>query len=99
DVVVTVQDLGPLNPLAPQVQATVTVRAAPLENSLTITPNLPDCGTSVCSGQTALASVTLLGPQGGPLAGHAVRFDVIGTSYAIVTKNPAQPLASSLTAF
>ncbi len=97
DVIVTVQDLGPLQSAAPQVQVTVTVRAAPLENSLTITPNLPDCGTSVCSGQTALATVTLLGPQGGPLGGRAVRFDVIGTAYAIVS--PAQTLVNSLTVF
>jgi hypothetical protein len=41
-----------------------------------VTPNLPDCGTALCSGQTALASVTVIG------AGHAERFDVIGSSYA-----------------
>ena len=33
----------------------------------------------------------------GGLAGRAVRFDVVGTAYAIVTNNPAQPLVSSLT--
>lgn len=99
DVIVTVQDLGPLQSAAPQVQVTVTVRAAPLLNSLTITPNLADCGTSVCSGQTATATVTVTGPQGGPLAGHAIRFDVIGSAYAIVSNNPAQPLVTSLTVF
>ncbi|MET0919373.1 MAG: hypothetical protein ABWY07_13275, partial [Burkholderiales bacterium] len=37
------------------------------------------------------------GAQGGRIAGRAIRFDVIGTDYAIVTNNPGQPLASSLT--
>ena len=41
--------------------------------------------------------MTVLGPQGAPLAGRAVRFDVVGTAYAIVTNNPAQPFVSSLT--
>src|SRR6185295_3947133 len=94
---ITVQDLGPLSPAPPQATVVVTVRAAPLLNSLTITPNLADCGTALCSGQTAVASVKLTGPQGGPLAGHAVRFDVVGSGYLIVSNNPAQPLVSSLT--
>jgi hypothetical protein len=97
EVTITVQDLGPLTPVAPQAIVAVTVRAAPLLNTLTITPNLADCGTALCSGQTAVASVKLTGPQGGPLAGHAVRFDVVGSGYLIVSNNPAQPLVSSLT--
>jgi hypothetical protein len=97
EVTVTVQDLGPLQPVAPSMTSTITVRAAPLLNSLTITPNLDDCGTGLCSGQNGTASVTVLGPQGGALAGHAVRFDVVGSSYAIVSNNPGQPLVSSLT--
>jgi len=98
---ITVQDLGPLSPVAPQATVAVTVRAAPLVNTLTITPNLAcaaaGTSTAVCSGQTAVASVKLTGLQGGALAGHAVRFDVLGSGYLIVSNNPAQPLVTSLT--
>ena len=93
---VTVKDVGPLINQT-QVTIPVTVRAAPLLNSFTITANLADCGTALCSGQTATASVVLHGPEGGLLAGRPVRFDVIGSSYAIVSNNPAQPLTNSLT--
>jgi len=96
DVTITIQDLGPLQPVAPTATAVITVRASPLGNSLTIVPTTDDCGTAVCSGQTALATVTVLGSQGNP-QGRAVRFDVIGSAYSIVTNNPAQPLASTLT--
>jgi len=92
---VTIRDLGPLINQT-QIVVPVTVRASALSNSLTITPTSADCGEAVCSGQTALATVTVLSTQGSPL-GRAVRFDVIGSSYAIVTNNPAQPLTSSLT--
>ena len=93
---VTVKDVGPLINQT-EITVPVTVRPAPLLNSFTITPNLEDCGAALCSGQTATASVTVRGPEGGLLAGRAVRFDVIGSSYAIVTNNPAQPLTNSLT--
>jgi hypothetical protein len=94
-VTITVQETGTVTPNGAQVPVTVTVRAAALGNSLTITPSSDECGTNaICSGQTGVASVTLLGPQG---AGRAVRFDVVGTAYAIVTNNPAQPFASTLT--
>jgi len=74
------------------------VRAAAIGNSLTITPSLAECGTNaICSGQNGTATVTVLGPQGGPIAGRPVRFDVLGTAYAIATGNPAQPFVSSLT--
>ena len=92
-VVITILDAA-----GTSVQATVTVRAAPLLNTLTITPNLSDCGTNaICSGQTGTAGVTVQGPEGGPIAGRAVRFDVIGSAYLITTTNPAQPLVTSLT--
>ena len=84
-----------MTPNGAQVPVPVSVRAAALGNSLTITPSSAECGTNaICSGQNGTASVTLLGPQG---AGRAVRFDVVGTAYAIVTNNPAQPFASTLT--
>jgi len=92
---VTIKDLGPLINQT-EIVVPVTVRPSALSNSLTITPTGDDCGEAVCSGQTALATVTVLSTQGSAL-GRAVRFDVIGSSYAIVTNNPAQPLASSLT--
>lgn len=93
---ITVKDLGPLINQT-EIIVPVTVRAAPLLNSFTITPNLQDCGTAVCSGQTATASVVVRGPEGGPLAKRPVRFDVVGSAYAIVTNNLAQPLTNSLT--
>jgi hypothetical protein len=97
EVTITVQDAA-LPPSNAQVPVTVTVRAAPLLNSLTITPNLEDCGTgAICSGQNGTATVTVLGPQGAQLAGRAVRFDVVGTAYAIATNDPAQPFVSSRT--
>ena len=98
EVTITIQETGTVQPVGAQTAVTVTVRAAPLVNSLTITPNIADCGTgAICSGQNGTASVTVLGPQGSPLAGRAVRFDAVGTAYAIATNNPAQPFASSLT--
>src|SRR6201987_1818595 len=40
--------------------ATVTVKAAPIFNTLTITPNSAACGANaICSGQTATAKVTV----------------------------------------
>jgi hypothetical protein len=96
-VTITIQETGTVQPVGAQVPISVTVRPAPLVNSLTITPNLDECGTgAICSGQNGTASVTVLGPQGAPLAGRAVRFDVVGTAYAIATNNPAQPFVSSL---
>jgi len=99
-VTITIDDLAPsaaADPALTRRTVSVTVRAGSLVNGFTITPNLADCGTAVCSGQTATATVTLTAPGGGPAAGHAVRFDVIGSAYAIVTNNPANPLTNSLT--
>jgi len=99
NVVITVQDNPNTGGTVPA-QATValTVRAAPLVNSLTIAPTTTDCGTTaICSGQTGTAAVTVLGPQGGALAGRAVKFDVLSGPYLITTTNPAQPLVNSLT--
>jgi len=108
DVTITVQD-NPAGIATPvNTNVALTVRAAPLVNSLTITADSPDCGATssstttapttpaICSGQTGTASVTVLSPQGGPVAGRQVQFDVVSGSYAITTTNPAQPLVSSL---
>ncbi len=81
---------------------TVTVRPAPLLNVFTITP-VPatpgvGCGTAVCSGQDATASVTLRSFEGAPLPGRQVRFDVVQGEYLFHSDNPAQPLVTSYTA-
>jgi hypothetical protein len=97
DVIITAQDTPP-GATAASVAVTVTVRAAPLLNSLTITPNNTECGTTaICSGQDGTATVTVLGPQGGPIAGRAIRFDVVSGPFLITTTNPGQPLVTSLT--
>ena len=94
-VTITVQDAATLQPVASQVPVTVTVRPAALGNLISVAPNLTECGTAICSGQTGIASATLLDPQGVPIAGRAVRFDVLGTAYAIAI-NTAQPFVTSL---
>ena len=59
DVTITVQDSSGQQATNADAPVTVTVRAAPLLNSLTITPNQSDCGTTaICSGQNGTAAVT-----------------------------------------
>jgi hypothetical protein len=78
--------------------STVTVRAAPIFNTLTITPARTACGTNtVCSGETATASVTVTGAGGAGIPNRAVRFDVVSGAFAIQSSNPAQPLVATLT--
>ena len=56
-VVITVQDA-----IGQTATSTVTVRAAPIFNTLTITPARTACGTNaVCSGDTATATVIVTG--------------------------------------
>jgi hypothetical protein len=84
------------------VSAAVTVRPAALLNALTITPNLPDCGTNaICSGQSGTAAVTLQLPGGGPAPGRQVRFDVVSGPFGIVSTNaaPTTPTVPSLAVF
>lgn len=95
DVTITIDDLAPsaaADSTRTRATVLVTVRPNSFPTGLTITPATDDCGTNVCSGQTATASIV-----GSLLAGRAVRFDVMGSAYAIVTNNPAQPLAATLT--
>jgi hypothetical protein len=76
----------------------VTVRPAPLFNTLTVVPSRTVCGTNaVCSGDTATATVTVSGVAGGGIPNRQVRFDVITGAFAIQSSNPGQPLVSSLT--
>src|SRR5262245_4694763 len=78
--------------------ATVTVRAAPIFNTLVVKPASAACGAnSICSGQTATASVTVTGPGGAPIAGRSVRFDVVSGAFAIQSSDPANPLVQTLT--
>jgi hypothetical protein len=90
---VTIQDAA-----GQRATAAVTVRAAPLLNSLTITPSGSDCGTSaICSGQNGTAVVTVLGPEGAALAGRQVKFDVIAGPYGITAPTAGQPVVNTLT--
>jgi hypothetical protein len=51
----------------------------------------------VCSGDTATATVQVIGPAGGGIANRQVRFDVITGAFAIQSNNPGMPLVSTLT--
>jgi len=80
--------------------AAITVRPALLlPASITITgnPNCGDSGADLCSGQDGTATVQLTGPAGAPLAGRAVRFDVVQGAYSISSTAPGQPLVQTLT--
>ena len=92
-VVITVQDSA-----GTKTNATVTVKPAPIFNTLTITPASAACGTNtICSGQTATASVTVTGPGGVGIPGRQVKFDVVSGAFAIESNDPANPLVSTLT--
>ena len=92
-VIITVQDA-----IGQTATSSVTVRPAPLFNTLTVVPSRTVCGTNaVCSGDTATATVQVIGPAGGGIPNRQVRFDVITGAFAIQSSNPAQPLVSSLT--
>ncbi|MDQ2961771.1 MAG: hypothetical protein M3R31_01230, partial [Pseudomonadota bacterium] len=92
-VLITVQDAA-----GTKATATVTVKPAPIFNTLTIKPASPACGANaICSGQTATASVTVTGAGGVGLPNRQVRFDVVTGAFAIQSNDPANPLVSSLT--
>src|SRR5205814_1479877 len=61
-----------------KVSTNVTVKPAPIFNTLTVTPASAACGTNaVCSGQTATAKVIVTGAGGVGLPNRQVRFDVV----------------------
>ena len=99
DVTITIQDLGPFRgrgSALTRVTVAVTVRAAPLGQ---FADDYPDPGRlrhQLFVPDRPARDGDGARDAGGP-CGHAVRFDVIGSAYAIVTNNPAQPLASTLT--
>jgi hypothetical protein len=92
-VVITVQDA-----IGQTATSSVTVRPAPLFNTLTVVPSRTVCGTNaVCSGDTATATVTVTGIAGAGIPNRQVKFDVVLGAFGIQSGNPAQPLVSSLT--
>jgi hypothetical protein len=92
-VTITVQDA-----IGQTATSSVTVRPAPLLNTLTVVPSRTVCGTNaVCSGDTATATVQVTGVGGAGIPNRQVKFDVIQGAFAIQSNNPAQPLVSSLT--
>jgi hypothetical protein len=81
-----------------QATSSLTIKPAPLLNTLNVTPNLATCGTqAICSGQTASAGVIVMGPGGGGSPNRQVRFDVVSGAFGIRSANAALPLASTLT--
>ena len=92
-VIITVQDA-----IGQTATSSVTVRPAPLFNTLTVVPSRTVCGTNaVCSGDTATATVQVTGVAGGGISNRQVKFDVVMGAFGIQSSNPAQPLVSSLT--
>jgi hypothetical protein len=92
-VLITAQDS-----VGTKASATVTVKAAPIFNTLTVTPASTACGANtVCSGQTATAKVTVTGAGGVGIPNRQVKFDVVAGAFAIQSSDPANPLVSTLT--
>ena len=92
-VIITVQDA-----ISQTATSAVTVRPAPLFNTLTVVPSRTVCGTNaVCSGDTATATVQVTGVAGGGIPNRQVKFDVVLGAFGIQSSNPGQPLVSSLT--
>jgi len=78
--------------------AIITVKAAPIFNTLVVTPNSTDCGANaVCSGQTATASVTVTAPGGAGIPNRLVKFDVVTGAFSIQSNDPANPLVMTRT--
>lgn len=94
----TTESLTVTDALGRAATATVTINPAVLlPTSITITGN-PNCaasGATLCSGQDGSASVTATGANGVPLAGRAIRFDVVQGDYTI--SPPGQAPATSFT--
>src|SRR6185295_17160221 len=92
-VTITVQDA-----IGQRATSTVTVKAAPIFNTLTIRPNSATCGSNaICSGMTGTATVTVTGPGGVGIPNRQVRFDVVAGAFGIQSSDPANPLVSTLT--
>ncbi|MEP7083950.1 MAG: hypothetical protein ABI854_04365, partial [Betaproteobacteria bacterium] len=85
------------------VSATITVKPAPLLNTLLITPTPASpgvgCGSAVCAGQTASVTVTTRNVSGAGLQGRSIRFENVQGNYQFITSGPGQPetLANTIT--
>jgi hypothetical protein len=78
--------------------AELVVHPSTLFSGITVTPNSADCGTgAICSGQNGVAAIKVLSPTGAPLAGRAVRFEVVAGAFGIVSTAPGSPVVSSFT--
>ena len=55
------------------------------------------CGTAVCSGQTAIAILTVKSATGTPLAGRQVRFDALQGQYNFTLDDAGAQLSKSVT--
>jgi hypothetical protein len=75
----------------------VLVKPSSIFNGLTVVASGGDCGDNLCSGQRGTATVLAKTPTGAPLAGRAIRFDVVFGPFGIATTNPATPLVQTLT--
>jgi hypothetical protein len=92
-VLITAQDSAGI-----KATATITVKPSPIFNTLTITPASAACGANtICSGQTATASVTVTGAGGVGIPNRQVKFEVVTGAFAIQSNDPANPLVSTLT--
>jgi hypothetical protein len=97
-VTITVQDS-----VGTSVNAAITVKPAPLLNTLTITPTPASpgtgCGTAVCAGGTASVSVLVRNVAGAGIQGRTVRFENVQGNYQFLTNAPGLPetLANSIT--
>jgi hypothetical protein len=87
------------NNVAADTPVTVTVRDAKgtvataqmvahpstLVSGMKVTPSATECGeNAICSGQNGTAMVKVLTPNGAPLAGRSIRFDVVSGPFGIV---------------
>ena len=83
--------------------ADVTVKPAPLLNTMTITPTPASpgvgCGPAVCAGQTGSVSVRVRNLAGAGIAGRSVRFENVQGNYQFYTSGPGLPdtFANSIT--
>jgi hypothetical protein len=93
-ITLTLSDTGGSTP----VSAALVVKPRTVSNVVTITPSASQsaaCGTAICSGGDAEVKV-VLGINGVPLRGRAVRFDVVSGDIRIITSAAGLPETLSL---
>lgn len=95
DVVLTVRDTGS----TPTATATLTVLPRTVSSSVTITPTSTRCAPAICAGDDGTVEATLT-QNASPLAGRAVRFEVISGDFRFITSassGPGETLDTSTT--